>query len=80
MKRICRFILVLAVMVGQSMVTVVLVLSARKMLQYHLEFCNKSKSGWYVNGLVLASCGMCNFGTKDKTCSLQFRLMKKHIM
>ena len=32
-----------------------------------------SKSG-DVEGLVLASCGMCNFGTREKECSLSIKI------
>ena len=30
-----------------------------------------------VKGLVLASCGMCNFGTKERTCSLSIQINEK---
>ena len=30
-----------------------------------------------INGLLLASCGMCNFGMKDKRCSLAIQINEK---
>ncbi|MEE2858114.1 MAG: DUF6370 family protein [Candidatus Neomarinimicrobiota bacterium] len=31
-----------------------------------------------INGLVITSCGMCNFGTKDKGCSLSIKIGEKN--
>ena len=81
MKRIRHFILVLAVMVGSiyggcGSCSV----SKKDAAVPSGDFVIKVNQDGIVNGLVLASCGMCNFGTKDKTCRSQSRLMKKHIM
>ena len=39
--------------------------------------CGDLNQDGIVNGLVLASCGMCNFGTKDRTCSLSIQINEK---
>ena len=41
------------------------------------DFVIKVNQDGIVNGLVLASCGMCNFGTKDRTCSLSIQINEK---
>ena len=41
------------------------------------DFITKVNRDGIVNGLVLASCGMCNFGTKEKTCSLSIQINEK---
>tara|TARA_B100000287_G_scaffold246755_1_gene231932 strand:+ start:79 stop:423 length:345 start_codon:yes stop_codon:yes gene_type:complete len=41
------------------------------------DFVTKVNQDGIVNGLVLASCGMCNFGTKDRTCSLSIQINEK---
>ena len=41
------------------------------------EFVTKAGLNGKVNGLVLASCGMCNFGKKDKDCILAIQINDK---
>tara|TARA_Y100001970_G_C14169549_1_gene823334 strand:+ start:100 stop:483 length:384 start_codon:yes stop_codon:yes gene_type:complete len=41
------------------------------------DFVTKVNQDGTVKGLVLASCGMCNFGTKDRTCSLSIQINEK---
>ena len=78
MKSICRFILVLAVMIGCiyggcGSCSV----SKKDTAVPSGDFVIKVNQDGIVNGLVLASCGMCNFGTKDKTCSLSIQINEK---
>ena len=78
MKSICRFILVLAVMIGfiyggcgsWSV-------SKKEAALPSGDFVTKVNQDGIVKGLVLASCGMCNFRTKDRTCSLFIQINKK---
>ena len=41
------------------------------------DFITKVNRDGIVDGLVLASCGMCNFGKKDRTFSLSIQINKK---
>ena len=79
MKRISRFILVLAVMIGciYGGCGSCSVASKKDTAVPSGDFVIKVNQDGIVNGLVLASCGMCNFGTKDKTCSLSIQINEK---
>ena len=49
--------------------------SKNKAEKPNANFVTKIKDGGMVDGLVLASCGMCNFGMKDKKrCSLAIQI------
>ena len=78
MKSICRFILVLAVMIGFiyggcGSCSV----SKKEAALPSGDFVTKVNQDGIVNGLVLVSFGMCNFRTKDRTCSLSIQINEK---
>ena len=78
MKSICRLIFILAVMIGFiyggcGSCSV----SKKDAAIPSADFVIKVNQDGIVNGLVLASCGMCNFGTKDRTCSLSIQINEK---
>ncbi len=41
------------------------------------DFVTKINQDGTIKGLVLASCGMCNFGMRNKNCSLAIQINKK---
>ena len=48
--------------------------SKNKAEKPNANFVTKIKDGGMVDGLVLASCGMCNFGMKNQKCSLAIQI------
>ena len=78
MERIYRFILMLAVMIGSIYGGCgACYVSKKDAALPSGNFVTKVNQDGIVNGLVLASCGMCNFGTKDRTCSLSIQINEK---
>ena len=78
MKRISRFFLELVVAIGFIYGGCGSCSVSKKNTAKPLgNFIIKVNQDGIVDGLVLASCGMCNFGTKDKTCSLSIQISKK---
>ena len=78
MKSIYRFFLILAVVIGFIYGGCGSCSVSKKDAAIPLgNFITKVNQGGIVDGLVLASCGMCNFGTIDKNCSLSIQINKK---
>ena len=78
MKSIYHFFLVLAVVIGFIYGGCGSCSVSKKDAAIPLgNFITKVNQDGMVDGLVLASYGMCNFGTKDKTCSLSIQINKK---
>ena len=78
MKSICRLIFVLAVMIGFIYGGCGSCSVSKKEAAVPFgDFVTKVNQDGIVNGLVLASCGMCNFRTKDRTCSLSIQINEK---
>ncbi len=78
MKNIYRFFLVLAVVIGFIYGGCGSCSVSKKDAAIPFgNFIIKVKQDGIVDGLVLASCGMCNFVTKDRTCSLSIQINKK---
>ena len=48
--------------------------SKNKAEKPNANFVTKINDNGMINGLVLASCGMCNFGMKNKKCSLAIQI------
>ena len=78
MKSIHRFFLILAVVKGFIYGGCGSCSVSKKGAAIPLgNFITKVNQDCIVDGLVLASCGRCNFGTKDKSCSLSIQINEK---
>ena len=78
MKSIYRFSLVMAIVIGFIYGDCGSYSVSKKDAAIPLKnFVIEVNQDGIVDGLVLASCGMCNFGTKDRTCSLSIQINKK---
>ena len=78
MKGICRLILVSSITIGFIYPGCgSCKVNKEKSVLPNGDFITKVNQDGIVKGLVLASCGMCNFGTKDRICSLSIQINKK---
>ena len=78
MKSIYRFSLVLAVMIGFVYGSCGSCSVSKKDAAIPLgNFMIKGNQGGIVDDLILAPCGVCYFGTKDRTCSLSIQINKE---
>ena len=78
MKSICRLILVSSITIGFIYPDCgSCKVNQEKSVLPNGDFITKVNQDGIVKGLVLASCGMCNFGTKDRICSLSIQINKK---
>ena len=78
LKSIYSFFLLLAVVIGFTYGACSSCSVSNKDAAIPLgNFIIKVNQDGIIDGPLLASCGMCNFGTIDKTCSLSIQINKK---